>query len=134
MWASLSSYPDSQFPAFNVIILKFITLFNQIHMHPHHLHMVHLNKILPDSLRFSKFSLLKTLNQYDHSEYTKYEIPPQKKILPAVPFWTSLRQVHYTTRTTCMIKIVHYLSLMINAIVLKQWIQTPSSHIYYPQA
>jgi len=43
---------DIQFPTFHGI-LKFITLFNQIHMHQHHLHTVPLNTILPDSLRFS---------------------------------------------------------------------------------
>jgi hypothetical protein len=42
------------------LYLKFITLFNQIHMHPHHLHMVPLNAILPVSLRYPKLSLLKT--------------------------------------------------------------------------
>jgi len=119
---------DIQFPTFHGI-LKFITLFNQIHMHQHHLHTVPLNTILPDSLRFSIVSNQDSQPVWPIIIY-KIWVFYQKKI--AVPFWTSLRQGHYTTGTTCTIKMAHhYLSLMITAIVLKQWIKIPSSHIYY---
>lgn len=81
---SVSSEADSKFSTFHGI-WKFITLFNQIHMHPHHLKMVPFNTILRIPLDFPnrRSSRLSTSLTNYNTQNTGILL---KKILPAVPF------------------------------------------------
>jgi hypothetical protein len=63
---------------------------------------------------------------------TKIWVFFQKKICLLFHSGLSQTRTLHQRDTTCTIKIAHhYLSIMITAIILKQWIQTPSSHTYY---